>query len=210
MYAEHSAGEDGALYGVLYVCAVTTSLTPSNALPSTPAFTRRRSVSARWWRSSSRRAPRAEQASARRPPPPGPRDDADHLQHAPLYMAVVLAAAGAGMLLAWWLRRYTTLSIRNLYLAALLASALDAWALSARAVDALVVLAPVTSFTLAASAIGRRWRLSDLGAGEELRAHERARRWLWQLPAARADGERVHLATQGQIVRQRPWPDSEP
>jgi hypothetical protein len=52
--------------------------------------------------------------------------------------------------------------------------------------------------------------LSDLGAGEELRAHERARRWLWQPPLVRAAGERVHIATQGQIVRERPWPTSEP
>ena len=75
-----------------------------------------------------------------------------------------------------------------------------------RAGFALAVLAPLTSLLLAASATGRRWRLSDLGAGEELRAHEQARRWLWQPAAARAAGERVHIVTQGQIVRERPWP----
>ena len=48
------------------------------------------------------------------------------------------------------------------------------------------------------------------GSGEELRAHERARRWLWQPRPERTAGERVHIATQGQIVRERPWPASEP
>ena len=107
------------------------------------------------------------------------------------------------------MRRYTTVSIRNVYLAAAVAVALDAWALHARAAHALIVMGPVTSFLLGASAVGRRWRLSDLGAGEELRAHERARRWLWQ-PPERTRGERVHIVTQGQIVRERPWPASEP
>ena len=132
------------------------------------------------------------------------------LQHAPLFAAAALASAGAGVLLAWWLRRYTMVSIRNLYLAAIVAITLDAWAVYDRAASALVVLVPVTSFTVSASAAGRRWRLSDLGAGEELRAHERARRWLWQRPPVRAAGERVHIVTQGQIVRERAWPTSEP
>jgi len=132
------------------------------------------------------------------------------LQHAPLFAAAALAAAGAGVLLAWWLRRYTMVSIRNLYLAAIVAITLDAWAVYDRAASALVVLVSVTSFTVSASAAGRRLRLSDLGAGEELRAHERARRWLWQRPPVRAAGERVHIVTQGQIVRERAWPTSEP
>jgi hypothetical protein len=132
------------------------------------------------------------------------------LQHAPLFAAAALAAAGAGVLLAWWVRRYTMVSIRNLYLAAIVAIALDALALYVRAASALVVLVPVTSFTVAASAVGRRWRLSDLGAGEELRAHESVRRWLWRPRPVRVAGERVHIATQGQIVRERAWPTSEP
>ena len=132
------------------------------------------------------------------------------LRYAPLYLAVILVAGAAGVLLAWWLRRHTTVSIRNLYLAAVAAAGLDAWALHAHATNVLIVMAPITSFVLAASAVGRRWRLSDLGAGEELRAHERARRWLWQPRPERTAGERVHIATQGQIVRERPWPASEP
>ena len=132
------------------------------------------------------------------------------LQQAPLYAAAALVAAGAGVLLAWWLRRYTTVSIRNVYLVAIVAIVVDAWALYARAASVMMVLVPATSLTVAASAVGRRWRLSDLGAGEELRAHEGARRWLWQRPPVRATGERVHIVTQGQIVRERQWPASEP
>jgi hypothetical protein len=132
------------------------------------------------------------------------------LRYAPLYLAVIFVAGGAGVLLAWWMRRHTTVSIRNLYLAAIAAVGLDAWALPAHATNVLIVLAPITSFVLAASAVGRQWRLSDLGAGEELRAHERARRWLWQPRPERTAGERVQIATQGQIVRERPWTASEP
>jgi len=132
------------------------------------------------------------------------------LQQAPLYAAAALVAAGAGVLLAWWLRRYTTVSIRNVYLVAIVAIVVDAWALYARAASVLMVLVPATSLTAAASAVGRRWRLSDLGAGEELRAHERARRWMWQRPPVRATGERVHIATQGQIVREPPGPPASP
>ena len=74
------------------------------------------------------------------------------LRYAPLYLAVILVAGGAGVLLAWWMRRYTTMSIRNVYLAAAVAVALDAWALQARAAHALILMGPVTSFLLAASA----------------------------------------------------------
>ena len=131
------------------------------------------------------------------------------LQHAPVYAAAAVAAAAAGVLLAWWLRRHTTISIRNVYLAAALALTLDAAALYARAKVVLPAMVPVTSCAIAAAAVGRRWRLSDLGAGEELRTHERARRWLWQPAPTRAAGERVYLTTQGQLVRERQWPVSE-
>ena len=70
-------------------------------------------------------------------------------------------------------------------------------------------MVPLTSCTVVAAAVGRRWRLSDLGAGEELRTHERARRWLWQPAPTRRAGERVYLTTQGQLVRERQWPASE-
>jgi hypothetical protein len=131
------------------------------------------------------------------------------LQHAPVSAALALAAAAAGVLLAWWLRRHTTVSIRNVYLAAATVLVADGVALYLRAGVALSAMVALTSCTLVAAAVGRRWRLSDLGAGEELRTHERARRWLWQPAPTRRGGERVYLTTQGQLVRERQWPDSE-
>jgi len=131
------------------------------------------------------------------------------LQDAPYYTAFAIVAGAAGVLLAFWLRRRTMVSIRNLYLAAAIAIGVDVAALYERAAFALWVMVPATAFTVAASAIGRRWRLSDLGAGEELRTHEQARRWLWQHPAVRSEDERVHIVTQGQIIHERPWPKTE-
>jgi hypothetical protein len=132
------------------------------------------------------------------------------LAHAPYYAAAALAFGAAGVVVAWSLRRHTMVSIRNVYLAAVVAILVDVVALYERAAFALAVMAPLTSLLLVATATGRRWRLSDLGAGEELRAHEQARRWLWQPRIVRAGGERVHIVTQGQIIRQRAWPASEP
>jgi hypothetical protein len=132
------------------------------------------------------------------------------LEHAPYYAAAVVVGAAAGVLLAWWLRRHTMVSVRNLYLAAAAVLAVDVLAIYNHATFSLVVLAPLTSLLLAASGLGRRWRLSDLGAGEELRAHEQGRRWLWQPGPVRVAGERVHIVSQGQIVRERQWPASEP
>jgi TraM recognition site of TraD and TraG len=117
-----------------------------------------------------------------------------------------LVTGSAGVACAWWLRRRTTISIRNLYLLAVVllivnmaAAAVDLWAL-------LIVLGPALVFAAAGSLVGRRWRLSDLGAGEDLRQHELARRWIWQPTLERRPGERVMIATQGEIVRTRPWP----
>jgi len=98
------------------------------------------------------------------------------LQHAPYYAVVALAAGGAGVLLAWWLRRHTSVSIRNVYLAAATVIAVDVLALYSRAAIVLPAIVPLTSCTVVAAAVGRRWRLSDLGAGEELRTHEQHRR----------------------------------
>ena len=58
----------------------------------------------------------------------------------------------------------------------------------------------------AAVAAGRRWRAADLGAGEELRNHELARRWIWEPRPARAPGSGVYLRVQGELVHERPWP----
>ena len=128
-----------------------------------------------------------------------------------LYIVVgTIAAAVAGVLLAWWLRRRTMISIRNVYLATAAAGVLDLLAVKMHLTIALAATVPLTGLTIAASAAGRRWRLSDLGAGEELRAHEQNRRWLWQPSIERAEGETVRIATQGQILRARQWPTAEP
>ena len=57
---------------------------------------------------------------------------------------------------------------------------------------------------------GRRLRLADLGAGEELRSFEQSRRWAWQPPPARRAGERIYLRSQGELVHKRPWPAGVP
>jgi TraM recognition site of TraD and TraG len=127
--------------------------------------------------------------------------------------AVVLASimAGAiGVAVAWSLRRYTTLSIRNLYLAATILLTLAVAAVAAAAWVVAAVVAPLATFAMSASLTGRRWRLSDLGAGEDLRRYEQQRRWIWQPAPQRRAGERVWIATQGEIVRERPWPAREP
>jgi hypothetical protein len=73
-----------------------------------------------------------------------------------------------------------------------------------------MVLAPPTAFFVCASLCGRRLRLADLGAGEELRSFEQARRWVWQPRPARREGERVYLRSQGELVHKRPWPTEVP
>ena len=88
------------------------------------------------------------------------------------------AAIGVGG--AWLLRRRTTLSARNLYLLGGAASLLCGLTILARRWDALLVLAPLAAGPAAGALFARRWRLADLGAGEELRDHELSRRWFWQ------------------------------
>ncbi|MHB1570607.1 MAG: TraM recognition domain-containing protein, partial [Solirubrobacteraceae bacterium] len=92
------------------------------------------------------------------------------------------------------------------YLAAGVGAAACAAAVLLHRWEALLVLAPLTTGPAAGAAAGRRWRLSDLGAGDELRDHEMRRRWIWQPAPKRALGERVYIRSQGEIVHQRPWP----
>jgi len=132
------------------------------------------------------------------------------LREAVYIVLAAIAAVLAGVVLAWWLRRRTMISIRNAYLAAAAAVVLDIAVVKTHLTIALMVTVPLTGLAIGASAAGRRWRLSDLGAGEELRAHEQARRWLWQPSIERAEGETVRIATQGQILRTRAWPQGEP
>ena len=73
-----------------------------------------------------------------------------------------------------------------------------------------MVVAPVVRVRDLGAVYGRRLRLADLGAGEELRSYEQARRWAWQPRPARLPGERVYLRSQGELVHRRPWPPSVP
>ena len=132
------------------------------------------------------------------------------LRFAGIDLGAVLLFAGGGVVGAWWLRRTSTLSIRNLYLPAVLFTGLALVSLVVHAWLVTAVVLPITAMCVSAAVSGRRWRLSDLGAGEELRHHEQARRWVWQAKPASAANERVSLRGQGEIVRDRAWPQQLP
>src|SRR5450432_1514718 len=123
-------------------------------------------------------------------------------------LAVTMFLGFAGAVGAWMLRRRTTLSARNLYPAAAVGALSLAGAIGLSAWNAALVLLPLVSPWVAGAVVGARWRSSDLGAGEELRNHELGRRWIWQTAAEDRDGERLYLRSQGELVRERPWPRS--
>jgi hypothetical protein len=124
-------------------------------------------------------------------------------------LAAFWLCAALGAFAAWLMRRRTTLSVRNLYLAAAASALVCASIVLLRWWDGLLVAAPLAAAPIAGTLAGRRWRLADLGAGEELRDHELARRWAWQPAPRRRPGERVYIRSQGEIVHERPWPASE-
>jgi hypothetical protein len=117
------------------------------------------------------------------------------------------AALGVGA--AWLLRTRTTLSARNVYLLGGAASLLCGLTILAQRWDALLILAPLAAGPTAGALFARRWRLADLGAGEELREHELSRRWFWQPRPTRRPGERVYIRSQAEIVR-GPGPNARP
>jgi hypothetical protein len=123
-------------------------------------------------------------------------------------LLVTLTLAGSGVLGAWWLRRRTTLSARNLYPPAAVGSALLTASLAFHAWTLALVMLPLVSPWLAGSVVGTRWRTGDLGAGEELRNHELARRWIWQPAPEVEKGERTYMRSQGELVHERSWPKS--
>jgi hypothetical protein len=123
-------------------------------------------------------------------------------------LVVALLTGACGIAGAWYLRRRTDVSVRNLYLPAAGALALIAVAIAGQAWVAMIVLVPLAAPLVAGAGIGRRWRIADLGAGEELRNHERSRRWIWQPAPTRQAGERVYLQGQGELVHERPWPST--
>jgi hypothetical protein len=123
-----------------------------------------------------------------------------------LGLAAVLLLGTGGIAVAWFMRRRTTLGVKNLYLFAALTVAATAGAGAVRWWPGLMVLVAISSPLLAGALVGRRWRLTDLGAGEELRQHELARRWVWEPAPPRRPGERKYIRSQGEIVHEEPWP----
>jgi hypothetical protein len=123
-------------------------------------------------------------------------------------LVVTMAAGGCGILGAWLVRRRTSCSVKNLYLAAVVAGVLLGASMAARAWDVSLALLPVASPWIFGSVVGARWRSGDLGAGEELRNHELSRRWAWQPGAELERGERIYMRSQGEIVHQRAWPEA--
>jgi hypothetical protein len=115
-------------------------------------------------------------------------------------LAAFWLCAAAGAAGAWLLRRRTSLSVKNLYLAGGIAAAACGALTFAREWDDLLVVAPPAAAPTTGALIGRRWRLSDLGAGDELREHELRRRWIWQPPPKRHPGERIYIRSQGARV----------
>ena len=125
-------------------------------------------------------------------------------------VAAILALGCLGVTVAWLMRRTTNLAARNLYPPALLSLATLIAGAAVHAWVVVLIIAPVCALTGSAAVYARRLRLSDLGAGEELRAYELARRWIWQPAPARSAGERVYLRSQGELVHARAWPTSVP
>ena len=121
-------------------------------------------------------------------------------------VCAILALGALGVLCAWTMRRFSTLSARNFYAPAAISAAALAAALALHAWTLAMVLAPPAAFCVCGALYGRRLRLADLGAGEELRSFEQSRRWAWQPRPARRAGERIYLRSQGELVHRRPWP----
>ena len=124
-----------------------------------------------------------------------------------LLAGVLSVGVGAGG--AWWLHRRTRLSPRNAYLLWMACCALVVAAAAAQSPIAIGGALWLLLASQTASLLGRRWRIAALGAGGELRDHERARVMAWTALRQRdAHGsERIHIASQGELVRRRGWPD---
>jgi hypothetical protein len=129
-------------------------------------------------------------------------------QEALLDLAATFLLGVGGIAGAWLLRRRSGLSVRNLYLPAAGLALVLAVSVAVRWWAGALLALPLAAPWIAGSAVGRRWRLSDLGAGEELRSHELSRRWIWQPASELPPGERRYLRSQGELVHERAWPDN--
>jgi hypothetical protein len=135
-------------------------------------------------------------------------------------LLVGIAAGGlVGAAGAWWLHRRTSVSARPLYVLAPLGVVAFAAAAAGRSAPLMLLAGPTAAAATMGAATARRWRLAALGAGGELREFELERRSVLRAVTPRAlrerrarvaRGERTYIATQGELVRQRPWPADEP
>ena len=117
-----------------------------------------------------------------------------------------VAAGAAGAL---WMHRRTRLSPHNAYLLWLVCVVVVAAAATARSLPGLGAALILCLGGTTAAVLGRRWRVAALGAGGELRDHERSRVMVWTALRERRAGEateRVYIAGQGELVRERAWP----
>jgi hypothetical protein len=126
-------------------------------------------------------------------------------EHLALLAGITLAVCLAGQCVAWVMHRYSLLSAFNLLpLIALAAVGVISGALTH--VESVTTVAGVAALALAGTlAAALRRRSHALGGGGALRAHELARRWVWQPRPVRAAGERVRLGRQGEVVHLKPW-----
>jgi hypothetical protein len=131
--------------------------------------------------------------------------------------AIVAAAAplsvAGGAVAAHWMHRRTRLSPRNAYLLWLACLPLVVGAVAAGSLIALGTALALWLGSTTAAVLARRWRVSALGAGGELRDHERDRVMFWTALRRRrseAAAERIYIASQGELVREREWPSEVP
>jgi energy-coupling factor transporter ATP-binding protein EcfA2 len=125
-------------------------------------------------------------------------------------VALTLALTLLGQLAAWLVHKYTLLGAFNLYPVLALAVVILAAAVALQ-IPTLTIAAVIAVVSIAATTvIAGRWRMHALGAGGDLRAHELARRWIWQQAPLRTPGERLYLDRQGEIVHRKPWSERVP
>ncbi len=126
------------------------------------------------------------------------------------FAGALLLAAAIGVGVAWWVHRRTTLSAWNVYLAWIVAAPVAIVGVTSGRLIAVAGSAVLFVGTTAAAMAARRWRLGALGAGGELRQFERARVMAWNARRRPEPGQRVYIAGQGELVRERAWPQHVP
>src|SRR4051794_2474616 len=90
-----------------------------------------------------------------------------------------LAGGGVGAAAAWWAHRRTRPSAGDFYAVAPLGLMCWLVVLATRRIELLPVVGFFGSASVVAASVARRYRLSALGAGGELREFERSRRMFW-------------------------------